>query len=64
MKQYSGLPDMASVTDPAKKALMAAAVHQQLMENLLVVETPLLAKAENGTVMMTQGKVKLTLVVK
>lgn len=64
MKQHSGLPDLASVQDPAKKAVMAAAVYQQLMTNLIVVATPLLASAENGTVMTTQGKVKLMLVVK
>jgi hypothetical protein len=64
MKQHSGLPDMSAVHDPAKKAAMAAAVYQQLMSNLLVVATPLLAKAENGTVMMTQGKVRLTLQIK
>lgn len=55
---------MAAVHDPAKKAAMAAAVYQQLMTNLIVVATPLLAKAENGTVMMTKGKVKLTLQIK
>jgi hypothetical protein len=64
MKTHSGLPDMSTVHDPAKKTLMAAAVYQQLMSNLIVVATPLLASAQNGTVMMTQGKVKLTLVVK
>jgi hypothetical protein len=55
---------MSTVHDPAKKTLMEAAVYQQLMSNLIVVATPLLASAQNGTVMMTQGKVKLTLVVK
>jgi hypothetical protein len=64
MKTYSGLPDVAAVQDPAKKALMAAAVYQQLMTNLVVVATPLIAKAQNGTVMMTQGKVRLVLHVK
>ena len=64
VKKHAGLPEMAAVHDPAKKALMAAAVYQQLMSNLIVVATPKLASAENGTVMMTQGKVKLMLVVK
>lgn len=64
MKQHSGLPDLASVHDPKQKAVMAAAVYQQVLSNLIVVATPLLAKAQNGSVMMTQGKVKLTLVIK
>lgn len=50
--------------DPKQKALLPAAVYQQLMRNLVVVESPKLSEAPNGQVVMTQGKVKLTLQVK
>lgn len=43
---------------------MLAAIHHQLLSNLFVVAAPNLTSAVNGSVMMTAGKVKLTLLVK
>jgi hypothetical protein len=65
MAQHSGIPALPKLLkSPITKKIVAVAVYDQLVSNLILPNAALMGNATNGTVYTTSHDVKLTLLVK